>query len=277
MKPSFWDWGLSEENPFFIRLQTYCAGTSSSYAPDFHEAIHLNVVIEGDMDGHKTNQIHHGACITAPWEPHGGRSSSLNGAVYCMSVTSPELLKKVLLGYGDKFFAFLSHSVEERRKIMEEYDLYPHCGVFAEKIRKCGTEDILYCWKAALDCFMDIAHDLPELETKKPGQNSFLRLLPALKMIGSGKCVTSAEEAAARCNVSVSRFRTLFKEVFQMSFASYELHHRLKCASEDILYGRLTVKDAACQWGFFDTSHFSRLFKQYFHSTPGKYREKLRL
>ncbi|MBR2905768.1 MAG: helix-turn-helix transcriptional regulator, partial [Lentisphaeria bacterium] len=73
---------------------------------------------------------------------------------------------------------------------------------------------------------------------------------------------------------SISRFRTLFKEVFQISFASYELKHRLKGAAEDILYGRLTVKDAAWQWGFFDTSHFSRLFKQYFACTPGKYREK---
>ena len=273
MKPSYWDWGLSEENPFFIRLHTYPPGLKQNTAPDFHEAIHLNVVVEGDARYSGRTSGSPRASITAPWEPHGGKMHTENGFVYCMSVTSPALLKKVLLGYGDNFFAFLSHSRGERDRIMEEYGLYSHCSVFADKIRKYGTEDILYCWKAALDCFMDIAHDLPELETKKPEQNSFLRLLPALKMVGSGKQVTGAEEAAESCNMSISRFRTLFKEVFQISFATYELKHRLNGAAEDILYGRLTVKDAAWQWGFFDTSHFSRLFKQYFSCTPGKYRE----
>ena len=107
MKPSYWDWGLSEENPFFIRLHTYPPGLKQDTAPDFHEAIHLNVVVEGDARYSGRTSGSPRASITAPWEPHGGKMHTENGFVYCMSVTSPALLKKVLLGYGDNFFAFL--------------------------------------------------------------------------------------------------------------------------------------------------------------------------
>lgn len=271
MKPSFWDWGLSEEKPFFIRLQTYPAGVQSRYAPDFHEAIHLNVLLEGDLGGTESNRT---VAITAPWEPHGGSCCSRNGAVYCMTVTSPVLLKKILLDHWDRFFAFLSHSKAERLQIMEKYSLFSYCHAFADKIRKNGVENEFFCWKAALECFMDIACHLPELEVRPAEKNSFMRLLPALKKVGSGKCVTTAEDAAEACSMSVSRFRTLFKEVFQISFASYELQHRMKCAAEDILYRGLAVKDAAYEWGFFDASHLSRVFKQHFNCTPGQYREK---
>lgn len=276
MKPSFWDWGLSEENPFFIRICEYPPGINCcNIQPDFHEAIHLNVLLEGDLNRENdslkiTSQLQ----ITAPWEPHGETLRSKNGAKYCMTVISPSFLKKVLYPQGDKFFAFLSFPAEERKKMIIEYDLDRHAKIFAENIKRCGVEDTLYCWKAALNCFMDILHDLPHLEKRRAEENTFLRLLPALKKIGSGKGVTTAEEAALLCKMSVSRFRTLFKENFQKSFAAYELQHRLKGASEDIFHGRLTVKDAAWQWGFFDASHFSRLFKQTFGCTPGKYKDK---
>ena len=134
-------------------------------------------------------------------------------------------------------------------------------------------ENTLRGWQALINFFIELVCGLDKEDIPEEPQSDYIRLRPALQMINAGKGVTVAPEAARACNLSVSRFRALFQKVFRRSFASYELQYRLNNAADDILKSRLTVKDAAFEWGFFHASHFSRLFKRSFGISPGKYRE----
>ena len=276
MKPTYYNWGLSAERPFVIRFQSVVKKMNCDMDYDFHKSLHMNIVMQGDYGGDICGSLYHcqagEAFITAPWEPHRSTFSE-QGAVCYMIVISLDELAPALL-YGRKTLAtFLSFAPEKRFALLREKDLMTHCFQCGKEIGKNGEENILRNWKSILECFINIVDDLGELE-ESPGRTAdYAKLLPALHRINSGKSVTTAEEAAKLCNLSVSYFRALFKSIFGKSFAAYELNYRLNCAAEDILNGRLSVKNAAFAWGFFDASHFSRLFKHSFGCSPGKYRK----
>ncbi|MBR2363819.1 MAG: helix-turn-helix transcriptional regulator [Lentisphaeria bacterium] len=275
MKPTYYNWGLSAERPFVIRFQTVQENMNSDMDYDFHKSLHMNIVMQGDYGGDICGSPYHcqegEAFITAPWEPHRA-TVSIHGAVCYMIAISLDELAPALL-YGRKTLAsFLSLPPEKRFTLLREKDLMKYCRQCGEEIRRNGEQNVLLCWKSILDSFISIVNGLGNLENGSENRAEFTRILPALHRINSGKSVTTAEEAARLCDLSTSRFRVLFKQIFRKPFAAYELNYRLSCAADDILNSRMTVKDAAFEWGFFDTSHFSRLFKQYFGCAPGQYK-----
>ena len=81
----------------------------------------------------------------------------------------------------------------------------------------------------------------------------------------------TAAEASALCGMSESGFYRLFRDFTGLPFSSYELYFRLNCAAEELCRGELSIKQAAAEWGFFDTSHFSRAFKKQFGVSPSDY------
>lgn len=277
MKPTYFNWGLSPEKPFVIRLNRIGENYYTDMDYDFHKSIHLNIVMQGDYGGEVCGVSYlcnaGEALITAPWEPHKAILSNKGALCYMIAISLDEL-SSVLL-YGRKTLsAFLALPPEKRFALLREKDLMKYCRICGEEITANGMENMLLAWKSILDCFIHIVNGLGELEEEQPFQADFTKILPALHKINSGRSVTTAEEAAKLCNLSTSRFRVLFKQIFRKSFAAYELNYRLSCAAEDILHSRMTVKDAAYEWGFFDASHFSRLFKQSFGSSPGKYKKE---
>ena len=277
MKPTYYDWGLSPDKPFVIRLQKYHEKYYNDMDYDFHNSIHLNIVLEGDQSGFICGTPF--SCragegmLTAPWEPHKIIAST-EGALGFMIAISLDELERVLLDGKKNFLAFLSLAPDVRFAMLREKKLMKYCRICGEEILRNGEENTLLCWKSILDCIISLVSELGELDVQEQTQTEFTRLLPALHRINSGRCVTTADEAAKLCNLSVGRFRVLFRQVFRRPFASYELNCRLNCAADDILNSRMTVKDAAYEWGFYDTSHFSRLFKRTFGCPPGQYKRR---
>ena len=83
------------------------------------------------------------------------------------------------------------------------------------------------------------------------------------------------EEAAARANLSESRFTVLFKETMNCSPGAYWMSLRLRRAHE-LLGAGATPAEAAAQLGFYDVFHFSRSFKRNFGVTPAEFLRRLR-
>ena len=279
MKPTYYNWGLSAERPFVIRFQTVPEKMNCDMDYDFHKSLHMNIVMQGDYGGDICGSPYHcqtgEVLITAPWEPHRSTFSK-SGAVCYMIVISLDELAPALL-YGRKTLStFLSFAPEKRFALLRGKDLMKYFHQCGMEIRKNGEKNILQNWKSILDCFINIVDALGDLPEQQEARADFSKILPALHRINSGKGVTTAEEAAKLCNLSTSRFRVLFKQLFHKTFAAYELNYRLNCAADDILNSRMTVKDAAYEWGFFDTSHFSRLFKLSFGCSPGQYKKQER-
>ncbi|MPM75915.1 hypothetical protein SDC9_122910 [bioreactor metagenome] len=85
----------------------------------------------------------------------------------------------------------------------------------------------------------------------------------------------SAAEAAASCNLSISRFSHLWRDHFGNGFGAFELQYRFTQAVNELLRDDGTVKEVSAHWGFCDENHFARLFKSIYRSAPGGYRRQL--
>lgn len=102
------------------------------------------------------------------------------------------------------------------------------------------------------------------------------RLVPALDFMSrnlAGKC--RLEEAAARANLSESRFTVLFKQTMTSSPGAYWQSLRLRRAHE-LLSAGSTPAETAAALGFCDVFHFSRSFKRHFGVTPAEYLRRRR-
>lgn len=281
MKPTYFNWELTHEKPFVIRMQKVRSDWNFDMDYDFHESIHMIIVMQGDYGGYVYGTPYccyaGEALVTAPWEPHKAICSK-NGTVCYMIALSLHEVSQVLLDKRKVLTSFLSLPPEKRFELLREKDLMKYFYECGKAISLCGESNTLLCWKAIVDCIISLVDSLGDLTglemIQDTAKNDFTRLLLALRRINSGRKVTTADEAANLCNLSTSRFRVLFRQVFRKTFAAYELHYRLNCAADDILHARMTVKDASFEWGFFDISHFSRLFKKQFGCTPGAYKRK---
>ena len=83
----------------------------------------------------------------------------------------------------------------------------------------------------------------------------------------------SAEELAAECCLSVSRFLHLFKEVTEKPLKEFINDIRVKRAKEMLALTEMSVRDIACAVGFDDQNYFSRVFRKAEGCSPTEYRK----
>lgn len=83
------------------------------------------------------------------------------------------------------------------------------------------------------------------------------------------------KKIANGCNISLRYLHRLFSTT-NTSVSHWITQRRLeRCRQELAVTGETTktITDIAFRWGFSDASHFNRLFKRAFHTTPGQYRK----
>ena len=95
------------------------------------------------------------------------------------------------------------------------------------------------------------------------------RILPAVELVGlHPQRRVSLAEAAATCQLSVTRFRLLFRRTMGVSFGQFALRNRLAHAAHLLLSTRLSVEAVAKEVGFVDGSHLQRTFRKHYGRTP---------
>ena len=82
-------------------------------------------------------------------------------------------------------------------------------------------------------------------------------------------------ELAALVNLSVSRFRHLFKEETGESVTQYVRELRLERAEFLLRTTFLSIKEVMSESGLTSTSHFVQYFKRKYGRTPSAYRKHL--
>jgi AraC-like DNA-binding protein len=78
-------------------------------------------------------------------------------------------------------------------------------------------------------------------------------------------------ELAVSANMSPSKLKRLFKQIFGNSIFSYYQEFRMKEAARLIKEEQLSVSDVGYQLGFTNLSHFSRVFKEHIGMKPKHY------
>lgn len=82
----------------------------------------------------------------------------------------------------------------------------------------------------------------------------------------------SLDELARRAGMSKSTFKRTFTRLFEVSPGQYLLRVRLNAARRLLETTDRLISDVALDCGFYDQSHFSRLFQRARGLTPGAYR-----
>jgi AraC-like DNA-binding protein len=82
------------------------------------------------------------------------------------------------------------------------------------------------------------------------------------------------ENYAQLCHMSLSTFKTSFKQYYKTTPAAWLKNNKLQLALNAVLGTDLSINEISFECGFEDTSHFIRLFKEKYALTPLQYRQK---
>ncbi|GAA0559994.1 helix-turn-helix transcriptional regulator [Chitinophaga japonensis] len=78
----------------------------------------------------------------------------------------------------------------------------------------------------------------------------------------------TVEELARMCNMSVTKFKSVFKSLFGMSCYQYYQAQRMEYARQLLSQQQYPVKEVAYMTGFQNTANFTRSFKKAFDTLP---------
>jgi len=76
---------------------------------------------------------------------------------------------------------------------------------------------------------------------------------------------------ALLANMSPSKLKRLFKQIFGNSIFSYYQEFRMKEATRLLKEEKLSVSDVGYRLGFTNLSHFSRVFQEHIGMKPKQY------
>jgi len=83
------------------------------------------------------------------------------------------------------------------------------------------------------------------------------------------------DELAAVCNCTSAQFARKFRVHYQMPPHMFVQQRPVEKARELLRKRSLPLKEIALDCGFSDQSHFTRMFRQQVHCTPGEYRRAM--
>jgi AraC-like DNA-binding protein len=84
----------------------------------------------------------------------------------------------------------------------------------------------------------------------------------------------SLQQLADEFHVSNSHLRRLFKEETNKSFSEYLLEYRMQKAKEWLTHSDKPIKEIADQLRYTNVTNFTRAYKQFFGTSPGKFRDQ---
>lgn len=91
------------------------------------------------------------------------------------------------------------------------------------------------------------------------------------QMLGHLETPPVINELAVYANMSASKLKRLFKQVFGDSIFSYYQHFRMKEAARLLKEGNLSVSEIGYRMGFTNLSHFARVFREHNGVRPKQY------
>lgn len=143
------------------------------------------------------------------------------------------------------------------------------CQTYIEEMQDIYNVDTLCFWlttvlKQLIDCLF--GEEVACSRNVMPRALSYIHLRFVNRI--------ALDEVAREVHLSPSYFSRLFKIETGFSFSDYVQKIRIEEAKRLLRRGDCSMADIAGQTGFFDQSHFTKMFKQATGVTPGEYRRR---
>lgn len=280
-----YDHGLSPANPLKIQRMEIPEGRRYSVPPDMHYESHIGVVLKGRTTGRlgtaDMSLPPGGIWLTPPWEIHGSKGCDpqtelllCTFRIDCLgmsaNVADLDWTAPFLRLTGNPFFETAG---AEREKVLSvARELTGLVDMRADAIRAMAWLKVHELTLLIIQSF-----EARGWISCSGARGDFKRIFPAVELAGraAGRTV-GAEEAARACGLGKSRFEQLFRAAAGMPFGVFVQKSRAGRAAADLKNTDLTLKDIASSHGYYDESHFIRVFISFFGCRPKEYRERNR-
>lgn len=269
MRPILYQWKLDRSTPFVIQYQQIPAGFENR-AYDMHSAAHLGIILSGALG--EMNGVYD-LYITGSYQAHGNLCCP-DGAEVLLITFLPEAVLNCVIGDREPvqnllYSHFGNHPSRFRTELLRK-QVREFCDRYAGEVISGTIADLQRLWLDIIALVCVIAAEALPFEAGVSRKNH-LKLLPLFSALAAMKHVPmSLPDAARICSMSESHFSRLFRACTGMTFSGYELAFRLNCAAAelDAADGDVNIKQLASEWGFYDTSHFSKSYKRFFGVPP---------
>lgn len=257
-KKMFFD--LNDSNPVKVLCNKHIE--QDDYWFDMHYEVEVGIVLRGKMRrkylNYETELSAGEVWINGVWEPHGFELKEIPCEVVVFVVNPVFLIKNPL---EMDFFSVFRIGPEARPKVNEaQKEELLELGFKAKSSMEKITGS---AWSQLL--FLELMLSLTE-NWSFPGKFSSYKLphsiQPALQLIFKRRSLIHTREAASECGMSISTFRTKFKEFMRVPFSEFALEFRIKGAQAELQKSKETGESIAQKWGFTDASHLWRYLKK---------------
>lgn len=159
-------------------------------------------------------------------------------------------------------------------KLKETYNLLPR--MTQEQIISL-TNLISYTSSYITDCIKSKKWAVPEIEINKLDTRICLNDSPigeAIMYINRNLSTPiSLNDAAAKCNMSISQFTRIFKKETGKTFLDFVTRKRIKQAKYLLKSTNKTMNEIAFEVGMDNSSYFTKVFKKYTGLRPKEFRD----
>ena len=245
---------------------------------DMHQAFEIGVLLEGEQErscGQVAARVEAGdVWLSAACEPHGWCVTHPPTRELIIQFT-PEFLGEETLD-GKPWLSVFAIPPERRPSVLRRDMREKVLAIAGDVIREAGEK--LQGWRdgVRLRVLVLLLTIYRSLRDADPGAyrladdaSNLARILPAVELVGMyPERRVSLAEAAATCQLSVTRFRFLFRRTMGVSFGQFALRNRLAHAAHLLLSTSLSVEAVAKEVGFVDGSHLHRTFRKHYGRTP---------
>lgn len=255
----------------------------------YHEGMEVGVVVSGRMDlvfGDTVFPCTPGdVFLSAMWEPHGWHTTAAGatnlGIIFRLDFLGNDFAQRIpwlspfAAPAAQRPRVTTSHTRERvlviARFLLQETTERDRGWV---EVVRAGLQwllvELIRDWHGP---------DRPKgVRSDHPSPNDLARIMPAVALVQDDAArVVRASEAAAACNLSLSRFQVIFRSTMGISFARFRLRSRLAFCAHRLLTTDLPIEAIADQAGFVDRSHLHRAFVRQYGCTPGQFREQQRM
>jgi AraC-like DNA-binding protein len=274
---------LTYQNPITVKYFSFLAKYPPLIQPDMHYELEMGIVLSGQVRrfyGGWQQVLEPGQVwFSGVWEPHNWKVQKYPFDSICVFVL-PQYLSGVYLEPGMTLNLMAPFSVEpnQRPQIPDaQRGAMLDLGTKILRIYRQNTKYTpiwlrLLVWEALMMVMENWEGASP---LKNTALNPYAKINRAIELVFEHRRLFSEADAARSCEMKLNTFNKTFKRIMGISFARFSLRHRIHGAASELISMDKPVKSIAFEWGFTDSSHFRRCFREHYGCGPNEYREQM--